>query len=60
MVGSGGLFKNVFPIFFSFFLKKENQRAICLAYFVCVQVYTGIGCGEGLCHAMRQKQDDFL
>lgn len=51
--------KNVFPIFF-FFLKKEKQIAICLAYFVCVHVYAGIAWGEVLNHAMRQNQDDVL
>lgn len=57
MVGSGGLVKKGSHFFF---LKKENQGAICLAYFVRVHVYTGIAWGEGPCHAMRQKQDDFL
>lgn len=48
-----------FPFFF-FFLKKEKQIAICLAYFVCVHVYAGIAWGEVLNHAMRQNQDDVL
>ena len=56
--GGKWTFKKIcFSIFF-FFLKKENQIAICLANLVCVHV-RGTASGRG-CHAMRQNQDGLL
>lgn len=52
--------KNVFPIFFFFFSKKRKNKLPSVWLMLCVRVYIGIAWGEGLCHAMRQKQEDFL